>query len=355
MKLEEIRGRIDAIDKELVALLGERMELGLRTRPFKEQAHDPDREALVIGRAGKVGPLPLDPGFVSGLFAAIVAETCKAEERAPMLVAFQGEHGAYGEAAAGTLAPGGVPMPCSEFDEVFRGVEEGAYDAGVVPVENSLEGAVGRVDELLAGTTLHVTGETVMPIRHCLLALPGTDHRELRVAYSHPQALAQCRGFLSRNGLEARPHYDTAGAARMLARERLHGAAAIASASSAALYGLDVLKEGIEDGVSNRTRFVCVSREPAPRGDKCSLVFSTVHEAGRLHGVIELFAAANLDLTRIASMPMRAEPGSYCFFLDFAGSSADERVSRVLEEVGRRTVRLRFLGCYPSAAGRPAP
>jgi prephenate dehydratase len=138
--------------------------------------------------------------------------------------------------AARQLVPKGAYIPCLEFIDVFRGVEEGYFDLGVLPVENSLEGAVTQVNDLLTTTALKVIGEVKVSVSHCLLATEATDYREIRQVFSHPQALAQCRNFLMRNKLEARPYYDTAGAAKMLARENPRAAAAIASSLCAELY-----------------------------------------------------------------------------------------------------------------------
>jgi len=350
MGIKEIRKRIDAIDRELLTLLGERMELGLRARRCKEETRDSAREAEVLDRARLGSPPPLDPGFAASMFESVMAESRRLQDRAPRLVAFQGEHGAYGEMAAHRLVPDGVAIPCTEFADVFTGLEQGAFDAGVVPVENLLEGAVARVDELLAGTSLVVAGEHMLPIHHSLLAPRGTDHREIRAVYSHPQALAQCRGFVTRNGLEVRPYYDTAGAARMLAREAPHGAAAIASTACAELYGLEVIKEEIEDSPENATRFLLLAREPAASGDKCSIVFATAHEAGQLHAALGLFAREGVNLTRVASLPMRDSPGAYRFLVDFEGSVRDDRVTRILDALKERTLTFRFLGCYPAVA-----
>jgi prephenate dehydratase len=183
-----------------------------------------------------------------------------------------------------------------------------------------------------------------------LLATEATDYREIRVVYSHPQALAQCRDFLMRNKLEPRPYYDTAGAAKMLARENPKAAAAIASSLCAELYNLEIIKEGIEDGPSNSTRFLLLSKEPcADKGDKTSVIFAVAHEAGELFGVLKLFAEAKINLTRISSMPLRSDPSNYSFFLDFEGSQGDAKVAEVLEKMETMTISLKNLGSYPAA------
>ena len=318
MKLEEIRSRIDKIDRELLVILQERMGLALRSNKFKKTISDPEREKSMLAQLERMNLDLIERSFSKQLLQTIITESKRLQEEERPLVAFQGEHGAYGEVAARRLVPEGAYIPCMEFMDVFRGVEEGSLDLGVVPVENSLEGAVTQVNELLTTTGLKVIGEAKVPVNHCLLATEDTDYREIRMVYSHPQALAQCRGFLIRNKLEPRPFYDTAGAAKMLARENLKAAGAIASALSAELYNLEIIKEKIEDGPSNSTRFLLLSREAKTTGgNKTSIIFATPHKAGSLFSVLRLFAENNINLTRIASMPLRSEPSNYSFFFDF--------------------------------------
>ncbi len=349
MKLDEIRTKIDKIDRELLVLLQERMGLALRSKKFKTSINDPAREEDLLARAERLNLDLVERSFTRQLLQTIIQESKRLQEEERKLVAFQGEHGAYGEVASRQLVPSGAYIPCLEFVDVFRGVEEGYLDLGVVPVENSLEGAVTQVNDLLTTTGLNVIGEINVPVNHCLLATRGTDYREIRMVYSHPQALAQCRGFLLRNHLEPHPFYDTAGAAKMLAREHPKAAAAIASDLCAELYDLDVIKAGIEDGASNSTRFLLLAREPhSGRGDKTSIIFAVPHEAGKLYDVLRLFADARINLTRIASMPLRSDPSNYSFFLDFEGSQADEAIAQVLAQVEKLAIGMKCLGSYPA-------
>ncbi len=349
MKLDEIRTKIDKIDRELLVLLQERMGLALRSKKFKTSINDPAREEDLLARAERLNLDLVERSFTRQLLQTIIQESKRLQEEERKLVAFQGEHGAYGEVASRQLVPSGAYIPCLEFVDVFRGVEEGYLDLGVVPVENSLEGAVTQVNDLLTTTELSVVGEINVPVNHCLLATRGTDYREIRMVYSHPQALAQCRGFLLRNHLEPHPFYDTAGAAKMLAREHPKAAAAIASDLCAELYDLDVIKAGIEDGTSNSTRFLLLARQPhAGKGDKTSIIFAVPHEAGKLYDVLRLFADAHINLTRIASMPLRSDPSNYSFFLDFEGSRDDEAIGHVLGQVEKLAIGLKCLGSYPA-------
>ena len=349
MKLNEISRKIDKIDRELLVLLQERMGLALRSKKFQEAAGDAGIETTTLEKMERMNLDLINRPFSQQLLKTIIEESKRLQDEDRQLVAFQGEHGAYGDVASRLLVPNGAYIPCLEFIDVFRGVEEGYLDLGVVPVENSLEGAVTQVNDLLTTTNLNVIGEIKVAVNHCLLATEATDYREIRVVYSHPQALAQCRDFLMRNKLEPRPYYDTAGAAKMLARENPKAAAAIASPLCAELYNLDIIKEGIEDGPSNSTRFLLLSREPfSGQGGKTSLIFAVRHEAGQLYGVLKLFADAKINLTRISSMPLRSDPGNYSFFLDFEGSETDSEVVEVMEKMKEMAISLKNLGSYPA-------
>ena len=225
-------------------------------------------------------------------------------------------------------------------------------DSGLVPVENSLAGAVAVVNDLLVESDLSIVGEVRLPVHHCLCALPETDYRDIRVVWSHPMALAQCHGFISRNKLEARPYYDTAGAARMLAQDRPKAAAAIASELSAQLYGLEIVKSNVEDHPSNYTRFVVLARaQSAEGGNKCSITFTTRHEAGSLFKVLRVFAAAGINLTRIESRPAAGQPGTFAFLLDLQGSDRDAKVAEALQRAAQCSADYKFLGCYREAVG----
>jgi len=348
MRLEEIRHKIDKIDRELLVLLQERMGLAIMAKKFKSEVVDVKREETVLSRPERMNLDLVERSFARQLLRTIIQESKRLQQEERKLVAFQGEAGAYGEVACRKLAPGGAYIPCMEFVDVFQGVQEGYFDLGVVPVENSLEGAVTQVNDLLTTTDLKVTGEARVAVNHCLLATAPVALGEIRVVYSHPQALAQCQRFLLKNKLEARPFYDTAGAAKMLARENPRAAAAIASSLCSELYDLEIIASGIADGISNSTRFLLLARDPFEGpGEKTSIIFATAHEAGQLFNVLRLFAEEHINLTRIASMPLRSDPGNYSFFLDFEGGMQDAHVKRVFEQLDRMSIHVKRLGSYP--------
>ena len=228
MTLERLRSDIDRIDARLLSLLDERMEKALLTRRLKTGTLDPSREAEILARVAARSRCLAREEFTTGLYRSLMAESRALQDAGLRLVGFQGMHGAYSESAVRAWDADAAAIPFPEFSQVFDGVLAGNLDFGVVPVENTLGGIVGQVNSILVTTQLRVVAAVDMPVAHCLLAAPGQDHREIRTAYSHPQALAQCRRFLERNKLDAVAYFDTAGAARMIAEERPKGAAAIA-------------------------------------------------------------------------------------------------------------------------------
>lgn len=346
MDLNEVRKKIDELDVELLRLMDKRMEMSLRTKRFKGEVTDGKREGQVLDAIGKKARGLVSAEFGGKILSELIAQGKELQKKELVLVGFQGEHGAYSEIAAKRLE-NSVPIPCLEFAEVFEAVKKGELDFGVVPVENSLAGPVAQVNELLMESGLHVVGEITVPVHHCLLAPPDVDYREIRVVYSHPQALAQCAGFIARNKLEAKPYYDTAGAAKMVAEEKPRGAAAIASSLCAQLYSLEIIKENIEDHSSNTTRFLVVSRERGKEnGSKCTLAFATAHKSGALFSILKIFADAKINLTRILSLPMKNGGGEYGFIIDFDGCDGDVKVKDALEKTQKESGMFRFLGCY---------
>lgn len=348
-ELDELRRKIDRVDAEMLALLHQRLELTLRTSKHKTAIADPQREKVVLNEVRRHAKGLLRADFAAQLYAEIIAESKALQQQRPILAGFQGEHGAYSESAIRGFDKGWIPIPYGKFADVFEGVTNGDIDFGVVAVENSLEGAVTEVNDLLVETGLQIVAEIKIPIHHCLLTLPETDYRDIKVVYSHPQALAQCRGFIARNKLEPRAYYDTAGAAMMLAQDRPRAAAVIAGKLCAEAYDLEILKEHIEDHESNSTRFVVLARERGKEpGNKCSIVFTTAHKAGALFKVLRVFSDAGINLTRIESRPLRHTPGTFAFLLDCEGTDTAPRMAKALAEARKSTTTFKFLGCYQS-------
>jgi prephenate dehydratase/chorismate mutase/prephenate dehydratase len=345
MDLNEIRSTIDRIDSKILKLLNDRMEQALLAKRFKSSIEDLEREKAVIEKI-KNSPNPLlEPGLKENIYKLVISWSKELQAMDCKIIGFQGEHGAYSEDAARKWDKDLLAIPCTTFNEVFEGVNSSLFDFGIVPVENTLGGVVGPVNELIANTEVFTVGAVDMQVSHNLLALPGTDYREIKEVYSHTQALSQCRGFLARNKLTSVPFYDTAGAAKMLAEAKPRGTACIAGKLAAELYTLEIIKENIQDFSSNRTRFLVLAKEKSENeGTKCSATFSAQHKPGALFNVLRVFADAGINLTRMESIPI--EPGNYSFLIDFEGNDRAPIIKDALNRVMEVTTNFKLLGCY---------
>ena len=348
--IESIRKRIDALDRRLVKLLSARARLAQRIGRLKEgAAYRPEREAQVLRGilAENRGPLP--DGALARLFTEIMS-ACRSLEDS-LRAAYLGPPGTFSQEAAvkhfGGLA---ALAPCGSIDEVFRQVETGAAGYGVVPVENSTEGAIGRTLDLLLSTPAQVCGEIMLPIRQCLMAkrdrLAG-----IRKVYSHAQSLSQCQQWLARTlpRAERVAVVSNAEAARLAAREK--SAAAIGPRTAAALYGLKLLARNIEDEAKNTTRFLVIAQhDAAPSGrDKTSLVMSTRNVPGAMHELLTPLAVNQVSMTRLESRPSRTGLWEYVFYVDIEGHQRDAAVARALAELKQKASFLKVLGSYPAA------
>jgi chorismate mutase/prephenate dehydratase len=354
--LEGVRRRIDAIDLELLALVSERARCAQQVAHIKTAAdgsdvqfYRPEREVAVLRRIKAANPGPLDAEEVARLFREIMS-ACLALER-PLKVAFLGPAGTFTQAAAikhfghsvRTLALGAI-------GEIFREVEAGACDFGVVPVENSTEGVVSHTLDMFLTSPLMITGEVSLRIHHHLMSLTE-DRCAIRTVYSHQQSLAQCRGWLDRHlpNAERVAVGSNAEAARTAATEE--DAAAVAGWQAAEIYALKILAERIEDEPGNTTRFLVIGPEDArPSGeDKTSLLLSCRNQAGGLHALLTPLAAHGISMTRIESRPSRRGIWDYVFFIDLMGHRTDPKVALALENLRQSSLLFKILGSYPVA------
>lgn len=265
-------------------------------------------------------------------------------------VAFQGEKGAYSEEAA-TLFFGSSSnsKPYRSLSEVFGAVEEELVDAGIVPIENSLEGSVNQTYDLLLSSELKVSGEVVLRVTHCLIANKKMSLESVKTVYSHPQALAQCRNFLDNLKCEVTPTYDTAGSVKLIKEKKLMDSCAIASERAAKIYKMAILARGIEDDKNNYTRFFVLSRKDSPYTgkDKTSIIFSTKNTPGALYSALKEFAVRRINLTKIESRPTRMTPWEYNFYLDFEGHRSEEKCKKAVEGLEKKSLFVKILGSYP--------
>ncbi len=267
------------------------------------------------------------------------------------VVAYQGEAGAYSEEGALALFPDAERQALPSIRKVFEAVEVGRVAAGLVPLDNSQAGSINETYDLFLRHGLHLIGETVVRVDHCLLALPGSAIDELVEVMSHPQAIAQSEEFLSALEVTVRAEYNTAGAAKRIAEQRLERTAAIASRRAAELYGLEVLAERIQTYPDNYTRFGVLSRDPKPLGepDRTSLVFGVGHVAGSLYRCLGAFAERHLSLTKLESRPRAGRPWEYVFYVDVDSPAGRQEMIDALGALSEHATFTRVLGSYATA------
>lgn len=267
-------------------------------------------------------------------------------------VGFQGEAGAYSELAIKALFEQPRTVPYHSVHKVFEAAEIGSVDFGVVPLENSHAGSINDSYDLLVRHGVQIVAETIVRISHCLLAPPGTSMKDVRVVFSHTQALEQCEEFLDSLQAERVAVHDTAGAARIVAEEGKEGSAAIASAEAAQLYRLEVLASDIEDRADNSTKFVAIGRSRSDLfgpPERTSIVFATADVPGALYTCLKEFADRSLNLSKLESRPSRAKAWQYHFYLDLDAPATDPVAQEALTALAEHTSFLRVLGSYPRA------
>src|SRR6267142_2098214 len=268
-----------------------------------------------------------------------------------MKIAYQGEPGAFSEAAARRVDPEAQLQPSKSFEEVFEKVSADPSTWGILPFENSIGGSIHRNYDLLLSHELPIVAEVELPVVHHLLALPGATLAGLRRVYSHPQGLAQCERFLrTLTNVDIIATYDTAGSAKMVADAGLTDAAAIASARAGAVFGLTSLAASVQDFDDNITRFLVIGRTPVKNAvaDKTSIVFSLPNEPGSLFKALSVFALRGIDLTKLESRPIPGRPWEYLFYVDLAVARDEVACTRALAHLGEFAPMLRTLGTYAS-------
>jgi prephenate dehydratase len=265
-----------------------------------------------------------------------------------MKIAFQGESGAYSEQAVFNYFGTVETQPCESFDMVFDSVVSGVSDFGLIPIENSLAGSIHQNYDLLLRHELHITGEYLLRVQHCLIALPGVQKADIKKAISHPQALGQCAAYLRGLGVKTESTYDTAGSVKMLKESGARDTAAVASRRAAEIHGMQILEEGIEDNAENYTRFLAISKTGTMSDGeaKTSIVFTLKNQPGALFKALSVFALRDIDLTKIESRPLQGKPWEYLFYIDFLGAAHEETARKALDHLGEYALMLRVLGSY---------
>ncbi len=370
--LATLRAAIEDIDRDILARLRERMSLAEEVAAAKLQtAHpfrDEPREDQILKRLRQAAvERGLDAHEVERLYRVVLDMSVarqKAHVRAlaaaPLRVAYQGVEGSYSHLTAQRRyagLPDGVLLEgFTTFRAAFEAVREGRADRALLPIENTTAGSINETYDLLAEGGLAVTAEAVSRIEHCLLGLPGAREEDLRLVLSHPQGLLQCQAYLRTvPWIQAQAEFDTAGAARRVRERNDPTVAAIAGEPAARVYGLEVLRRGIQTQEGNFTRFVELAREPRPvdpgQPAKTSLLLTLRHQPGALAELLAAFARRGVNLVKLESRPLPGSPFQYCFYLDLEGDAARDPVRSALAEARGFAAELRLLGCYPSGGG----
>ncbi|MEM2974634.1 MAG: prephenate dehydratase [Candidatus Micrarchaeia archaeon] len=344
MNLDKKRKQIDRIDEQIIKLLNRRaqivIEIGKEKRKAGIPAYSPSRERQILDRLSSRKMLLPRKGM-EAIFREIISASRSIER--PLTVAFLGPRATFTEMAA-IKKFGRSPqfLPMSSIPDVFKAVENGDANFGVVPIENSNEGSVSSTLDMFFGSPLKIYGEVSVEVAQCLLSRSGLEN--IKKVYSHPQAIAQCQGWIRKNlpCAEIIETSSTAAASERASEEKK--AAAIASRLAAEEYGLDIVAERIQDQSMNRTRFLVIGdTEPEPTGkDKTSVLFVVRHRAGALYDALGVFNKYSINMTKIESRPIKGLLWEYAFFVDFQGN-----VAKALEDLKEHTLQLKVLGSYP--------
>ncbi|HEY5633247.1 MAG TPA: prephenate dehydratase [Burkholderiaceae bacterium] len=353
-RLGALRVRIDAVDAQLLELLNRRaaiaQEVGELKRETNAPVFRPEREAQVLARVRERNAGPITDEGAVAIFREVISACRELERR--QRVAYLGPAGTFSEQAMTAFFGSGIEtIACPTIDEVFRSTESGGADFGVVPVENSSEGAVNRSLDLMLQTPLRICGETSIAVRHNLMSRTGAL-ADVRRICAHPQALAQCLGWLDRNcpGVERTPVASNAEGARMAAENP--GVAAVAGDAAATRYGLNVVAAGIQDDPNNRTRFAILGRYDCdPSGaDQTSLILSVPDRAGAVHALIEPLARHGVSMKRFESRPARHGTWEYYFYIDVIGHQRDDKLAAALVDLRHNAAYFKVVGSYPRAS-----
>jgi chorismate mutase/prephenate dehydratase len=349
--IERLRRSIDAIDAEILKLLNQRAELAIDIGKEKSRRkapyHVPEREREIYEQLEGINKGPFPNDALRAVFREIISATLSLEE--PLTVAYLGPRATFTHMACQTqFGLSARYLPFNSIHDVFEEVERDRVIYGVIPIENSIEGVVNHTLDMFVDSNLMICGEVSLEIGHNLLA-QSEDIKQVTKIYSHPHAIAQCRGWLE-NNMPSVPIYEvysTAKAAEMVLEEPT--AAAIASEAAAQLYGLKIVKKRIETHLHNFTRFLVIGKTPTKRSgdDKTSILFSIKDKVGALHSMLEPFANHGINLTKIESRPSRKKVWEYVFFVDMEGHVEDAEAREAIDELAEKCIFLKVLGSYP--------
>ncbi len=356
MSVNEVRKKVDLLDKKILEFLNERAtaceKIGKLKLEKGQGIYAPHREKEVLDRLKSLNKGPMTPAAIDAIYREIMSFSISLEKK--VQIAYLGPAVTYTHQAAQKKFGSSVEYNhCGSITDVFSDVEADRADYGVVPIENSTEGAVNHTLDMLIDSSLKIYAEIYLPI-HLSLMSQGNPLSEITQVYSKPEVYGQCRLWLESNLRNVRlvDAASTAEAAQIVANNsNREGIACIASGLAASVYGLKILAASIEDNPNNTTRFLVIARHGAKpsRHDKTSIVFEIKDEVGALHDILVPFKKAAINLTKIESRPSKKKAWGYYFFVDFEGHHEEPKAKKALRELEKHCVFLKVLGSYPKA------
>lgn len=353
LRLAPLRIKIDEVDRQLIELLSRRaglaLEVGHVKQDFGSAVFRPERERQILEKIAQINPGPLKNDGLQAIWLEIMS-ACRAIEE-QLTVAYLGPTGTFSEDATLQFFGHSIElMDCHSLDDVFRSVQAGRATYGVVPIENSSEGAISRTLDLLLDTNLIICGEISIPIEHALLSV-STDLSQVKQVLAHAQALAQCQEWLNVHAphLQRQAVSSNAQAAKLASVDP--ELAAIASLGAAKHYGLQVVHAAIQDDVHNRTRFVVIGQHAcAPSGhDQTSLILSVANEPGAVYQLLAPLAKYGVSMTRLESRPARRGTWEYHFYIDIEGHQSEVHIASALQELRSMAAFYKCVGSYPKS------
>ena len=351
MSLPDLRKKIDAIDEKIVRLLNDRAEIsqaiGKDKQKNNQRIYAPEREQEILERLKRLNAGPLSPDSLEAIYREIMSGSLSLEK--PLYIAYLGTEGSFTHMAAQKKFGSQVNyVSCSSILEVFQKVGHNESDYGVVPIENSTEGAVTHTFDLLVDSDLKICSQILLPVSHNLLS--KYNLKDVKYIYSNPQAFGQCRNWLINHLPQAGQIWmpSTTQAAQRAAVEKF--SAAIASSFAAKVYNLPIIQKDIQDIAHNATRFLVLAEHDVPPTgkDRTTILFSIKDKVGALHAMLTPFSQHNINLTKIESRPSKKRAWDYFFFVDFEGHRLDERVKEALNQLEGMCKYLKVVGSYPS-------
>jgi chorismate mutase/prephenate dehydratase len=369
-EINALRERIDEIDGRLTALFEQRMdavkEVAVLKSGYGKPVHDATREDAVVERAASRIKNKEYGEDVKSFYRSLI-DISKAKERRDMApgplpsvnaenerVGHLGIQGSFSHTAAMQAYSGSKLVSYDTFEAIFEGLEHGEIDLAMLPAENTETGSITAVVDLLARYGFFIVAEKLLKVSQSLLGVKGAAMQDIKILYSHPEPFAQCSSFLAAHpGIEARPSLSTAQAAKYAADAGDKAVGCIASSEAAGIYGLEVLKENIQNSDSNCTRFVVVARKPVSGSecDKTSIVFMVEHRPGSLCEILKVFNDGGVNILKLESRPIKGRPFEYMFHLDFEGSLDEPSIAATIGTVKQKAADYIFLGCYKREAG----